>query len=422
MTDSPVFKFNGSNDEVLVYLPSTGQVGIVSKAAASKLPDTIKCDRNIGADVCDSPYPPRFNKLTFYLSDQCNMNCSYCYAESNTASIVLPNNKIRTAIDYLFKTSVSDEVTVRFLGGEPTVAWNALEYAVIYAKSMSNECNRTVRLVMESNGLWSDDQYRFITENFDHVGISIDGPREIHDYNRKLLSGEGSYEYVYRTLKRLHEEHRLSFNLASVITSQSVHRMCEITQFFCEEFPGSDISFTPMDDIGMRATLGKSSAPNMEHYLNEYIRAVKLAHSLNTGNELMTSVIYFDDLNCALYCDCNGGNYFVLPSGHISSCTKVTRPSSEASNMFIFGMVNERDVTFSKKRYDALKSYNPLNIAKCAECFAVNICRAGCPLLKMRDDRIKWNEPLDYCEAIKKATLDYLWHVAAICNDGTLNI
>lgn len=418
MINNRVYKFHGNDDEVLVYAPSTRQVGIVSKYAASEMPDIIAYDREDQAQTCSSSYPPRFNKLTFYLSDKCNMDCAYCYAESNAASTVLSNKKIETAIEYLCKTSLSDEVTIRLLGGEPTVVWDALEYVVSCARSTAAKYDKAIKLTMESNGLWSDEQYAFIVSHFDHVGISIDGPKDIHDYNRRLISGGGSFERVYRTLRRLHEERRLSFNIACVITSYSVHRMIEITRFFCENFPGEDISFTPMDEIGERAKGGKSRAPNVVAYLEEYVAAVKYAHSLGTGNDLMTSVIYFDDLNTALYCDCNGGNYFVLPTGHISSCTKVNKPSSDARDMFIYGMVDDTNVTFSKEKYEKLREYNPMNIAKCSNCFAINICRAGCPLLKLSDDGIGWNEPLDHCEAIKQAILDYLWHVAAMNGSG----
>ena len=66
------------------------------------------------------------------------------------------------------------------------------------------------------------------------VGISLDGPREIHDYYRKTPDGRGSFDKVMRGL-RLLQKYGIEYNVMATIGRESAYRPLDIYRFFKDE-------------------------------------------------------------------------------------------------------------------------------------------------------------------------------------------
>ena len=85
---------------------------------------------------------------------------------------------------------------------------------------------------MQSNGTLINEAWcRFISENNVSIGLSIDGPADIHDAHRKTRSGRGSHHAAMEGLRQL-QAHGIPFHIISVITRQSLGRAEDIYHFF----------------------------------------------------------------------------------------------------------------------------------------------------------------------------------------------
>lgn len=123
--------------------------------------------------------------------------------------------------------------TVAFQGGEPTLA--GLDFYEDLAKYMV-ACENPKRIrfqyAVQTNGLKIDETWaRFWAENRYLVGVSLDGPKEIHDKYRRDRGGKGTYNQIMSGI-RLLEKYHVDYNILTVVTSASARSGQKIYNFF----------------------------------------------------------------------------------------------------------------------------------------------------------------------------------------------
>jgi uncharacterized protein len=142
---------------------------------------------------------------------------------------------IGATIEKIFAADlVYGPLTVIWHAGEPLavpISYYVQAFAEIRKRAPADAA---IRHCMQSNGtLISEAWCEFIKEHNISVGLSIDGPAEIHDAHRKTRSGRGSHEAAMRGLKLLQKE-GIGFHIISVITRQSLGHAEEIYRFFAD--------------------------------------------------------------------------------------------------------------------------------------------------------------------------------------------
>ena len=146
------------------------------------------------------------------VGSRCNMRCAYCYylekgkysenARQTRMSFALLERLIRQTI----AASPGPVVSFTWHGGEPTLAGmdfykKALELERKYLPRGWEAWNN-----LQTNGLLLNEGWcRFLKENRFDVGLSIDGPAAVHDRNRRLVNGAGTFERVRTAIRRLRE-------------------------------------------------------------------------------------------------------------------------------------------------------------------------------------------------------------------------
>jgi uncharacterized protein len=151
--------------------------------------------------------PPAFHLLAKPTGAVCNLDCAYCFFLSK--EMLYRGSRFRMA-DELLDTylrqlieahSGSPEVTVAWQGGEPTLM--GLEFfrrSVELAERYLRPGQRAQYTIQTNGTLIDGDWAAFFKENEFLVGISIDGPREMHDAYRVNKGGRGSFDQVMRGL------------------------------------------------------------------------------------------------------------------------------------------------------------------------------------------------------------------------------
>ena len=163
----------------------------------------------------------------------CNLNCSYCYLPSREQKSRMSEDTLRVALSAIFRSGRVDErLNVVWHAGEPLVL--PIEYYRRMFAIAESLTPAGVRLQhgFQSNGtLLTDAWCRFIAEKDISVGVSIDGPRALHDLYRKTRSGRGSFKATMAGIERL-KSHDVPFHVITVLTRESLFFPDEMIDFY----------------------------------------------------------------------------------------------------------------------------------------------------------------------------------------------
>jgi len=139
--------------------------------------------------------------LVLEVAQACNLRCAYCYAGGGSyggsARLVDPE-KARRAARFLVDASGDRKaVTLVLFGGEPLLHMPAVVAAVEEAERAAAAAGKKVAFSLTTNGTrFTPEALRFLREHRVSVSVSIDGPPELHDRNRRYASGGGTYADV----------------------------------------------------------------------------------------------------------------------------------------------------------------------------------------------------------------------------------
>ena len=150
--------------------------------------------------------PPSFHLLTKPTGSTCNLDCAYCFFLEKEK--LYPGVKARMSdelleryVAQLVEAHDAPEVTIAWQGGEPTLM--GLEFfrrAVGLAARHARPGMRVEHTIQTNGTKLNGDWARFFKENDFLVGLSIDGPRELHDAYRRDKGGKPTFDRVMRGL------------------------------------------------------------------------------------------------------------------------------------------------------------------------------------------------------------------------------
>ncbi|GBF35484.1 arylsulfatase regulator [Desulfocucumis palustris] len=160
----------------------------------------------------------KVKNITFVVTEKCNLACKYCY-EVHKSNNVMTKETAKRAVDFLFDKKkvngyyseiVSPGVILEFIGGEPLLEIDLIDYIVEYFKFRAFEFNHpwalNYMISLTTNGILYDTEkvQRFLWRNPGKVsvGLTIDGNRELHDACRVFPDGSGSYDIVERAARK----------------------------------------------------------------------------------------------------------------------------------------------------------------------------------------------------------------------------
>ncbi|WP_425446503.1 radical SAM protein [Dethiothermospora halolimnae] len=147
--------------------------------------------------------------LDLWVTDHCNMDCSYCYINKNDKS-EFTNGMQKTLIDFIEYQIETNEyykkenearkkLAIRFFGGEPLLKFDYIKDLVNKINKLADKYkfNNPVSFQMTTNGTLLDkDKVDYLKENNFSLSLSIDGSSTIQNTHRKLNSGENSWELI----------------------------------------------------------------------------------------------------------------------------------------------------------------------------------------------------------------------------------
>ena len=164
-----------------------------------------------------APLPEGPSSLLFVLkvASRCNLNCSYCYVYNKGDStwksrpVYMPDDVLDAALDRIrawCRSNRQERVSILFHGGEPLLAGHTRFAGWCDRIRAALHGTAQVSFILQTNAVLIDDEWTRIFRAYRvGVGISIDGPRDIHDRFRVTHDGRGSYDDVLAGIARMRQ-------------------------------------------------------------------------------------------------------------------------------------------------------------------------------------------------------------------------
>ena len=238
-----------SQQELSRQFPSVSPKDIVNLLHALKGMDFRSVKDSGPAHFCNDCHQGQFPVLAVLnLTEDCNLKCTYCYVGAGEGQKIKmkPETAFRIVDEYLaMNENTGREVNIVMHGGEPLLNYDLVQKLTEYAKPYRDR----VRLTIQTNAsLLTEERVSFLLENNVSIGVSLDGPPEIHNPTRPLQSGKGSFDQVMRGIRIL-QSHGVSVGVISVMTRKLAEQIDHVLDFFLENKIYS-LSFSPFLPVG----------------------------------------------------------------------------------------------------------------------------------------------------------------------------
>ena len=193
----------------------------------------------------------------------CNLGCHYCYYLKKKqlypegASLRMPEDILEHYIVQHIEAFPGEVINFSWHGGEPTVL--GLDYfeQIVALQRKHRPPDRRITNGIQTNGTLLDDNWcRFLAAEGFAVGISLDGPQQMHDRHRVTKKQRPTHAQAMRGYKLL-QKHRISSDILCVVNSYNVQYPAEVYRFF-RQIGARYIGFLPLVELQPEAQEGVS--------------------------------------------------------------------------------------------------------------------------------------------------------------------
>lgn len=344
-------------------------------------------------DEATSTHRPRLRRragirhLEFMVTHACNMRCRYCYGSDEhegwqetehlygASESGMSWETAKRGVDFLFEASgPQKDLSIIFFGGEPLLEFKLIRQVVEYAREKEQESGKKVTFSLSSNGIGLTEKVvEFLVAN--HIGcqISIDGPQWLHDRNRLLASGKGSYDRVMQGVKRLMAR-RPGRVPARVTVSNGAVDLPEVADHLLNLGFGSIHVEPVVGGCGSLAigaedlSVFKKQTETLAHYLIRRVREGQVFSFSNLVRHVRHSRLI--DQRLAYYCGA-GRSYFALAQdGAFYPCHRFVGMPAYRMGDLDQGF----DDALQRRILDLTVDARP----GCRDCWARYLCGGGC--------------------------------------------
>lgn len=170
------------------------------------------------------------------VSEDCNLACDYCYYSTCGGK---PGPRINRIDSEVLETFIKQfmarskgSASFAWQGGEPLLAGLDFFEEVVMLQARHALPGTSIGNSLQTNGTLINDRWaQFFKRYHFLIGVSLDGPKEIHDARRTYSSGDGSFDRVMRGIGHL-REHGVDFNILTVVHEGNVDKAAELMNFY----------------------------------------------------------------------------------------------------------------------------------------------------------------------------------------------
>jgi uncharacterized protein len=209
----------------------------------------------------EHPAPRGFHVMTKPIGPLCNLDCKYCFYLEKTSlypetrDFRMSEEVLESYVRQYIEAQDVPEISFAWQGGEPTLLGVPFFRKVVELQRKFCPPNKRILNAFQTNGTLLDDEWcAFLAENDFLIGLSVDGPRDLHDRYRVDHMARPSLDQVMRAAALL-KQHDVAFNTLTVVHRYNVERPLEVYRFLKEHGSGY-MQFIPLvERVGQGAAL-----------------------------------------------------------------------------------------------------------------------------------------------------------------------
>jgi uncharacterized protein len=166
----------------------------------------------------------------------CNINCSYCYLPQRNVTTVMEQSTITTLFAKVFSSGwTRDGLTVIWHAGEPLVVPVSFYQTAFEAVEALRPASLQLRHSIQTNGMLITPEWCDLFKKWDvGVGVSIDGPKHLHDAHRVTRTGRGTFDKTLDGIRMLRRE-KVPFHVISVLSQGGMKVPQQMLDFYLSE-------------------------------------------------------------------------------------------------------------------------------------------------------------------------------------------
>ncbi len=393
----------------------------ITQTLQAALPDELTSRSNLLGES---------NRLTgFYLfvSQECNLACSYCYGdggEYRKGKMIMDE---RTADNFIekFITDRNSGYLINFFGGEPLLNLPLIQKIIDRVRAKTEPLGIRTVFNMTTNGtVWNKKIADFVDKNIDTLTVSLDGPKDINDAQRPSCGNFSAYDKTVRTIGDLKEQGS-RYTIRTIMTKNSFGRLKEIYSHNSELAGKGGVGLSTVD-IGDDHAL---SLTDHEHW-------ALIDEIVEINSESLRSLADSDDPQFNEYTSelckllfgrqyrprpCNAGQTVlaVAADGELYPCHRFV-----GYQEFCIGNVNDEQ-PLNANYTELCQSFKETSVDKnphCSGCWLQHLCGGSCYVISYLREGDVFKPPARYCHLKKTVYERLLSEFAEIMADSVRKV
>jgi uncharacterized protein len=317
----------------------------------------------------------------------CNLGCHYCYylykdhLYPKGESFRMRDDVLEEYIVQHIETSPGPVINFSWHGGEPTIL--GLDYfrKIIALQRKHQSPHRRIVNGMQTNGTLLDEEWcRFLTEEGFVVGISLDGPEELHDRYRVTKGDNPTHKLAMRGYELL-QQYRIPSNILCVVHAQNVQHPTEVYRFF-KRLKVRYIEFLPLVEpqseegsVSPRTVPAEAFGNFLCTVFDEWVSQDIEQVNVQIFEEVARTALGQEHALCIFRKTC-GDIPVIEHNGDFFSCDHFVDQQHHLGNIRETPLVdlleNPIQRAFGQAKWDTLSRY-------CRACEVLKFCYGGCP-------------------------------------------
>jgi uncharacterized protein len=376
----------------------------------------------VRADVAREEAPveatPCIDTVVLQPTPFCNIACRYCYLPSRSDTAKMSLNTVRAVFTAVFASGWSHPfLTVIWHAGEPLVMPVAYYEEAFSLIASLTPHGVEVRHAIQTNGMLIDAAWCALFRRWEvGIGVSIDGPREMHDANRIDRRGRGTFDKTVAGIRCLIDE-KIPFHVISVLSRRSLQAPDDMLAFY-REHGITDVCFNVEESEGDHVSelfAEEGAEVYFRQFLSSFWRKSRETAGIRFLREIdgmLTRILRPDDASAENSQVQPFGMMNVDCHGNVSSFSPELLGLKNADyGDFIVGNIHT-DSLETMRRSDVMQAMLrdiSAGVAACkAECAYFSVCGGGSPINKLTENGSFATTRTSFCDLVQKVPTDLI--------------
>lgn len=346
----------------------------------------------VGDERTSVAAPPAFHLMIKPRGAVCNLDCEYCFYLGKQA--LYPASSLRMSdglLEELTRQHIAaqrvPEATFAWQGGEPTLmGLDFFRRAVEFQRKHGRPGMRILNALQTNGTLLDDDWCRFFRSNDFLVGVSLDGPRPLHDAYRRDKRNNPTFDRVIEGVALL-RKHKVQWNILACVHARNAAHPLEVYRFFRDGLRADFIQFIPIVErdnasgfqegarVTHRSLTGRQYGQFLISVFDEWVRRDVGRVFVQIFDVSLAAWVGQPAGLCVFSPTC-GAALAIEHNGDVYACDHYVEPDYLLGN--IMDTPLDELASSARQRQFGLAKHESLPVL-CQGCAVRFVCHGGCP-------------------------------------------